>query len=121
MAQAAAEITAEPPLPKTAIPLPMEAIRAFCERWGVVELALFGSVLREDFGPGSDVDAVMTLPEGEGCGLFKLGEMAEELGEVFGRRVDLYTAEGVRIGAKHLVEAAIEIDRTARVIYSGGA
>jgi hypothetical protein len=41
-----------------------EAIKEFCRRWGVREFSLFGSILREDFGPGSDVDVLIALREG---------------------------------------------------------
>ena len=44
--------------------VPMSGIAAFCERWGVEELALFGSVLRDDFGPDSDIDAMVRLETG---------------------------------------------------------
>ena len=43
------------------IDLPMEKIAAFCQRWQISELALFGSVLRGDFGPGSDIDVLVTF------------------------------------------------------------
>lgn len=46
------------------IDLPGDEVAAFCKRWQVVELALFGSVLREDFGPGSDIDVLAEFDPG---------------------------------------------------------
>jgi len=51
------------------ISLPMEAIAAFCQRWNIIELALFGSVLRDDFGPDSDIDVLVTFAPGAVVGL----------------------------------------------------
>ena len=65
------------------------ALAAFAERWQVVELALFGSALRDDFGPGSDVDLLVTFEEGETWSLLDLVQMKLELEDVFGRSVDL--------------------------------
>ncbi len=42
------------------IPLPMDAIEAFCQKWQIIEFALFGSVLRDDFRPDSDIDVLVT-------------------------------------------------------------
>jgi len=48
------------------IQVPKDEIAAFCRKWQITEFALFGSVLREDFGPGSDVDVLVTLaPEAQ--------------------------------------------------------
>ena len=101
--------------------MPMAAIRAFCEKWDVLEFALFGSVLREDFRPRSDVDVVVTLPEDSRCGLFKLGEMSEDLADIFGRRVDLYTRKGVEVGMGRSDGLAERIAESMKVIYSRGA
>lgn len=48
------------------INVPMEKIASFCEKWKVKELAVFGSVLRDDFGPESDVDVLLTFHPGHG-------------------------------------------------------
>lgn len=78
------------------IPLPMAAIRIFCERWNVREFAVFGSVLREDFGPDSDIDVLVSFDEDAPWSLWDLITMREELEDVFGRRVDLIEREGLR-------------------------
>jgi predicted nucleotidyltransferase len=76
----------------TAITIDHEAIARFCRKWQVRELALFGSVLTDDFRPDSDVDVLVTFcdpapdlgPWGE-----HLDTMRQELEASFGRRVDL--------------------------------
>jgi predicted nucleotidyltransferase len=78
------------------IELDAETIREFCVRWKVTELSLFGSVLREDFGPQSDVDVLVSFSP-DACGsLFDLVDMEEELESLFGRKVDLVEAVGLR-------------------------
>jgi predicted nucleotidyltransferase len=62
----------------------------------VTELALFGSALRDDFGPESDVDLLVTFDPGAPWSLFDLVEMREELAEVFGREVDLVEKKALR-------------------------
>ncbi len=64
-------------------------IEAFCRRWRIVEFSLFGSVLREDFRPESDVDVLVTFAPDAEHSLFDLVDMRDELKEVFGRDVDL--------------------------------
>lgn len=72
-----------------------EALAAFCGRWRVEELAVFGSALGENFGPESDVDLLVTFEEGARHGLFAVAEMEAELERLFGRRVDLITRRSV--------------------------
>jgi uncharacterized protein len=79
--------------PKIAIP--EDALRAFCQRWEIEELALFGSVLREDFGPASDVDVLVRFAPNAGHGLFDLVTMEDELSEIIGRPVDLVTRPAI--------------------------
>ena len=67
----------------------------FCRRWKIAELELFGSVVREDFKPGSDVDMLVTFaPEAE-WSLLDHVLMEEELSQIFGRKVDLITRRAV--------------------------
>ena len=70
-------------------------LAAFCRRWGVADLALFGSVLRDDFGPASDVDVLVAFAPGARPSLFDLAEMEAELAELVGREVDLVTRRSV--------------------------
>ena len=68
-------------------------VAAFCAKHGVARLSLFGSIVREDFGPESDVDVLVEFPPQAQVGLFRLGRMQQELSEMFGRRVDLHEPE----------------------------
>ncbi len=72
------------------IPLARERIEAFCRRNHVRRLALFGSVLRDDFGPESDIDVLVEFEPGHVPGLAFI-RMQSELAEILGRRVDLNT------------------------------
>lgn len=71
------------------ISLPREAITAFCRRWHVAELAIFGSALREDFRSDSDVDVLISPEPGVDWSFQEWLEMIRELEALFGRKVDL--------------------------------
>jgi hypothetical protein len=73
------------------IPVPLDAVNDVCRRWQVTEFALFGSVLRDDFGPDSDVDVLVAFSPEARHSLFDLVRMEDELRAIFGRRVDLVT------------------------------
>ena len=66
-----------------------DQIAAFCGRWQVTELALFGSVLREDFGPNSDIDVLVRFDRQARHTLLDVGQMENELSRILGRNVDL--------------------------------
>ena len=83
-------------MPKPRIEIPRGAIAEFCKRWRIEELSLFGSVLRDDFGPGSDIDVLVSFERGSGRSLFDLVDMADELGTILGRKVDLVCKNGLR-------------------------
>ena len=87
--------------------IPPETLRDFCRRWQIVELALFGSVLRDDFGPDSDVDVLVSFAEGAGHSLFELDDMESELKEIFGREVDFVTRRGIESSPNYLRRNAI--------------
>jgi predicted nucleotidyltransferase len=74
---------------KFQIELPRPQIAEFCREWQVSQLALFGSVLREDFRPQSDVDVLVTFSPSAGISAFDLSQMEQELGHLLGRKVDL--------------------------------
>jgi len=74
------------------IEVPKEKIAEFCRKNHVKRLAFFGSVLRDDFGPNSDVDVLVEFEPGAKVGFIKLAEMEMELEEIIGRKVDLNTA-----------------------------
>ena len=71
--------------------IPLERIHAFCRKHGVAEFSLFGSILRDDFGPDSDIDVLVEFEPGARVGLFKLVGMEQELSALLGRKVDLNT------------------------------
>jgi predicted nucleotidyltransferase len=73
------------------ISIPRDAIADFCRRNGIKRLSLFGSVLRDDFRPDSDVDMLVEFEPGHRAGLFSLLAMQIELTELVGRQVDLRT------------------------------
>ena len=73
------------------IDIDAEELAAFCRRAGILRLSFFGSVLREDFGPESDIDVLVELAPDSGIGLFEFVDLQRELGELLGRDVDLHT------------------------------
>jgi len=97
------------------IALPIEALERFCRRWQIEELALFGSVLREDFGPDSDIDLLVTFAPGSERSLDDLIAMQEEIEAIFGRRVDLVNRRAVEESRNYIRRRAIL--RSARTIY----
>jgi len=78
------------------IQIPENQIAAFCRRNQIQRLALFGSVLRDDFGPGSDVDVLVAFQAGAHVGFLALGRMQRELSALLGRPVDLVPLEGLK-------------------------
>ena len=93
------------------IEIPQDEIADFCRRWKITELALFGSVLREDFGPESDIDVLVQFTANHGWSLFDHVEMQEELKELFGRDVDLVNRQAIEqshnpIRRKEILESA---------------
>jgi hypothetical protein len=72
------------------IDIPEERLASFCRRHHIARLSFFGSVVRDDFGPDSDIDVLVEFEPGHTPGLAFFG-MQEELGEILGRKVDLNT------------------------------
>ena len=66
-------------------------LRRFCRRWKITEMEVFGSVLRDDFHAGSDVDVVVEFELGAHISLFEMVDLEAELTEIVGRKVDLRT------------------------------
>ncbi len=69
----------------------MAEIEAICARYGVSRLSLFGSILRDDFGPTSDVDMLVEFLPTTRIGLIGLAKMEADLSDLIGRKVDLRT------------------------------
>jgi predicted nucleotidyltransferase len=105
---------ADPLRSRPHILLPDQEIASFCRKWEVQELALFGSVLRDDFSPDSDVDVLVTFDPEARRSLFNLIEMQDELEALLHRKVDLVSRGGLRnpfrkreiLGTRKIVYAA---------------
>jgi uncharacterized protein len=84
-----------------------ERLTAFCQRWRIAELAFFGSVLRDDFRPDSDVDVLVTFAPDARWGLLDFVAMQEELAAILGRQVDLVSRRAVENSANWVRREAI--------------
>ncbi|MFQ5985096.1 MAG: nucleotidyltransferase family protein [Alphaproteobacteria bacterium] len=93
------------------VTIPKERIATFCRRHHIRRLALFGSVLRDDFGPESDVDVLVEFRAGHAPG-FAFFAMEAELSRILGRKVDLSTPNFLSryIRDKVLAEALVQYD-----------
>lgn len=98
------------------IDLNQERLADFCRRWKITELALFGSVLRDDFGPESDVDVLVTFAPDAHTTLFDMVDMQDELAELLGRRVDLISKRGIERSRNYIRTKAIL--GSAEVVYA---
>lgn len=103
----------------TAIELPMEKIAEFCNRWQVIEFALFGSVLRDDFRPDSDIDVMVQFHPEAYPTFSSLDQMEAELKTIVRREVDLITRQGIETSRNYLRRH--EILSSAHVIYATGS
>lgn len=98
-----------------AIELPMQKIAEFCQKWQVIEFALFGSVLRDDFRPDSDIDVMVQFHPDAHPKFSTLDQMETELKTIFQRDVDLITRQGIKASRNYLRRR--EILSSAQVIY----
>lgn len=89
-----------------------EELAAFCRQNHIMKLSLFGSVLRNDFTPESDIDVLIEFEQGRVPGLIRLSGMELELSRLFGRKVDLRTPEDL---SRYFRD---EVVRTAEVQYA---
>ncbi|MFE4108358.1 nucleotidyltransferase family protein [Almyronema epifaneia] len=111
-----------------AIELPMEKIAEFCHKWQVTEFALFGSVLRDDFRPDSDIDVMVQFHPDAHPTFRTLDQMEAELKTIFGgaslgdspyRDIDLITRQGIETSRNYLRRH--EILSSAQVIHATGS
>ena len=102
-----------------AIDLPMEKIVEFCDRWKVTEFAVFGSVVRDDFRPDSDVDVMVQFHPDAHPTFGSLDQMEAELKTICNREVDLITRQGIETSRNYLRRH--EILSSAQVIYATGS
>ena len=104
------------PSPTLAIELPREAIEEFCRRWKITELAVFGSALRDDFGPESDLDFLVTFAPEATWSLLDKVAIWRGLEMLLGRRVDLVSRRGVERSRNPIRRQ--EILATAEVFFA---
>lgn len=89
------------------IAIDLEAVTAFCRKWKVAKLDLFGSVLRDDFRPDSDVDLLITFASDAEWSLLDRTTMADELAAILGRKVDLVSRKALERSNNWLRKKAI--------------
>jgi predicted nucleotidyltransferase len=105
---------------KSAIQIPDLQVAEFCKKWSIQELALFGSVLRDDFDPlTSDIDILIDLNASANISLFDLVQMKKELQKIFNRPIDLVEKESVFKSRNPLRKK--EILESYKVIYEQAA
>ena len=97
--------------------IPDDGLAAFCRKWKIREFALFGSVLREDFGPNSDVDCLVDFAPDADWSLLDVIRAEQELAELLGRPVDLVERPVVEKSENWLRRRSIL--QSARTIYAG--
>jgi hypothetical protein len=93
------------------IALPEAKVGEFCRKWKITEFALFGSVLREDFRPGSDIDVLVSFELHARWSLMDIVKMQDELETVLGRKVDLVERSAIEqsenyIRRRHILDSA---------------
>ncbi len=93
------------------IDLQIDEIRQFCHKWQIIEFALFGSVLRDDFKPDSDIDILVSFAPNAQRGLSEMLQMQDELQVIFKRKVDLIVKAAIKrsenwLRRKNILESA---------------
>ena len=93
------------------IDIQIDEIRQFCHKWQIIEFALFGSVLRNDFTPESDIDILVNFDPNAQRGLSEMLQMQDELQIIFNRKVDLIVKDTLKysknwLRRKHILESA---------------
>ena len=101
---------------KIKVSVPRKKLAEFCRRWKISELAFFGSVLREDFRPNSDIDLLVSFNPKVKISLFDLVHMQNELKEIFGRDVDLIERRAIEKSENYIRRK--NILSNTRVIYA---
>lgn len=95
------------------VQLDRESVAEFCRKWRIRELSLFGSALRDDFGPDSDLDFLVSFEPDAKWDLFDIVAMKDDLEQRFGRPADLVEKEALRNPWRKR-----EIMRTREVLYA---
>ena len=97
------------------ISIPKDALASFCRKHGIHRLSIFGSALRDDFRPESDIDLLVEFEPGRIPGLFGVAGMELELSELFGRDIDLVTRTEVEESRNYIRRE--NILRSTEVVY----
>ncbi|MCC3435939.1 MAG: nucleotidyltransferase [Oscillatoriales cyanobacterium] len=100
---------------KTAIALPIDQITKLCQHWQIIELSLFGSILRDDFHEDSDIDILVAFAPTANWGLLDHAQMQEELEALLSRPVDLISKRAIERSSNWIRRQ--EILSTAQTIY----
>jgi uncharacterized protein len=95
--------------------LPMVEIKELCDRWKIVEFALFGSISRDDFQPTSDIDVLIAFAPNARKGLLSLSRIKHELEDLLGRDVDILTKQSIE--QSHNLTRSRNILKSAQVLY----
>ncbi len=98
------------------IPVPRGQLASFCQANGIARLDLFGSALRADFGPESDIDLLVQFKPDRTPGLFDFVRIEQEFADLFGRKVDLISRTGIERSRNYIRRA--EILGSAETIYA---
>jgi predicted nucleotidyltransferase len=109
-------VTSTPTRTKIRVSVPRKKLAEFCRRWKITELAFFGSVLREDFNLKSDIDLLVSFSPRARISLFDLVRMQNELGEIFGREVDLVERRAIEKSENYIRRK--NILSNTKVIYA---
>lgn len=99
----------------TQITIPASELEAFCDRWKIRKLAFFGSVLRDDYHPASDLDVLVEFDADAHWGVLDHIQMKQELEALVGRTVDLITQRGLDATSNWLFRQ--EVMNTARIVF----
>ncbi len=94
------------------IEVPMETLADFCRRWKITRLEIFGSAVRDDFGPKSDIDLLVLFADDAHMGFLAWAQCERELSQLFHRRVDLVPRDCL----KPLIRDAVLA--SAKVLYA---
>src|SRR4028118_1937287 len=94
---------------KTDLALPIDEITKFCQQWQIIELSLFGSILRDDFHADSDIDILVAFAPTANWGLLDNAQMQEELEALLSRRVDLISTRAIERGPFFKQKTAYDI------------
>lgn len=98
---------------KSTVSIPKEKIVLFCRKWGIREFSIFGSALRNDFRPESDVDVLVEIDPARTLSAWDWTDMIEELKSLFGREVDLVEKDAIRNPFRRS-----EILSASRIVYA---